>query len=301
MALCLQEIWRVPHHHTLMLFQLVLFDIFEQGVAHFWEFRLRLIYYHQGLCRCKPSSLSDQQHHEDRVQYQLELELEYTSSSCTDTVTVKATAVLINIGDAVYRENNLGWPFEARGHAALVTGFLGGCSKDNLEDASNFQIIEMKCGGPITSTLNTMTNASGKECWGCFTKSGLTYSERVDIVFTAKGLLDEGIGWCDETLDYYGGDWDGTIADIDDLRCDGLVELCYEYNGYDAWGRKDGASYNYSILSFLDEHNESWGFWEKDLQPATQCAHESTHQGTEWGTTLTSEDLCEPIGHSGDD
>lgn len=36
-----------------------------------------------------------------------------------------------------------------------------------------------------------------------------------------------------------------------------------------------------------------------DMQPATQCAHENTYQGTVWQTTFVPQNLCAPVGHIG--
>ena len=83
------------------------------------------------------------------------------------------------------------------------------------------------------------------------------------------------------------------IADIEDLRCDGIVEICYELNGIDAWGAiVDGSSQpNYSVIDYLGEHNNFFGDWRMTLQPATQCGHAAIHngviyKGVYWDTKL---------------
>lgn len=51
--------------------------------------------------------------------------------------------------------------------------------------------------------------------------------------------------------------WDGTIAGIQNLRCDGLVEVVYELAGVQVWGRD---WMNYPIQAYPEEHN-TIGLW----------------------------------------
>ena len=53
-----------------------------------------------------------------------------------------------------------------------------------------------------------------------------------------------------------GSDWDGSLQDIAYLRCDGLVELAYEYNAVMVWGRKVGGAARYDIQYYQDDHND---------------------------------------------
>ena len=118
-------------------------------------------------------------------------------------------------------------------------------------------------------------------------------------------------------------DCDGRLNTIAELRCDGLVEVCYEINGVEVWGMAGrppdgGVHYDitdvadfYSYNEFtgnwtqgpneypdnLEEHNDfdDWG-WEDTLMPATQCGHVTPVNGN---TRFQLEDLCIPVGSKG--
>lgn len=55
-------------------------------------------------------------------------------------------------------------------------------------------------------------------------------------------------------IDWYGSSWDGTIADLDNIRCDGLVEVAYELNSVKVWA-KDQQESHYLIQNYPEEHN----------------------------------------------
>ena len=76
--------------------------------------------------------------------------------------------------------------------------------------------------------------------------------------------------------------WNGTLNDIDNMRCDGLVEMVYEWNDVDAWGKivSGNTHYDFTVQAYLDEHNAwRWGddpeHWEWDMWstclPVTQA------------------------------
>jgi hypothetical protein len=53
-------------------------------------------------------------------------------------------------------------------------------------------------------------------------------------------------------ITWHGPNWDGIIENIHALRCDGVVEVCYELAGVEVWG-KNGV--HYPIQNWPDEHN----------------------------------------------
>jgi hypothetical protein len=253
---------------------------------------------------------------------QLELRYTYESSQASDTV--KATVVMLNLGNAVYRDiNKAGVPQKERGHAALIYDYIGNCTLSELNNPDNFRIIEMS--GPTNNrTLTTMTNYPGYPCYGCYTNtSQITYTKRLAIIKTAKQLVENApidYEWNDALLP---ANWDGAVDSIASLRCDGLVEVCYEKNGINVWAmRRDfnGISYNYDItdqsdiLSYngllgtwsagsnnakdnLEEHNDfDATFWADTLMPATQCGKTLPVNAV---TTFSKQNLCCPIGHKG--
>jgi len=55
-------------------------------------------------------------------------------------------------------------------------------------------------------------------------------------------------------IDWNGSSWNGTIDDLDNIRCDGLVEVAYEVNLVKVWG-KDQQESHYLIQNYPVEHN----------------------------------------------
>jgi len=47
-----------------------------------------------------------------------------------------------------------------------------------------------------------------------------------------------------------------TIERISHLRCDGLVETCYEWSTLDVWGWQNGGSTFYNIMNYPEKHND---------------------------------------------
>ena len=103
---------------------------------------------------------------------------------CADIV--KATVVMINLANAVYRDNQI-WSQGSRGYAALVWKFVGPLTKANLEDDAKFSIIEI-AGPTDNKALATMTQA-GETVYGCFTNPSITYVQRLKILQAAKSLV----------------------------------------------------------------------------------------------------------------
>ena len=72
-------------------------------------------------------------------------------------------------------------------------------------------------------------------------KSGLTSSKKTAVIATARKLTTENIPYViSQQLDYYNktsnGTQKGEPSDISNIRCDGVVEYCYEYNGIRIYG-----------------------------------------------------------------
>ncbi len=231
--------------------------------------------------------------------------------------TVVATSVMINLGNAVHREGDIPY-MKKRGHAAIVYKFIGECNKEDLSDDKKFLIIET---GPLRvrgdHSLETIT---GYSPWGCFTTGSVGYVDQLKILQAAKSLVGR-IPWAMFHNALMPAKWDGKLTTIKRLRCDGLVEVCYEKNGIDVWGMErvpEGNKINYDIADQtdnwtyknhrwwprsnkwpdnLEEHNDFDGRgWEDTLMPATQCGKVKPVNAA---TKLTKQDLCSPIGSKG--
>jgi len=216
--------------------------------------------------------------------------------------TVKATVVMINLGNAVYRYG--GGVAAGRGHAALVTSFLGPCTRDNLMNDARFQITEMPGygHGPERNLLTNITAAPGLDAWGCYTNTAdISYVARLSILCWAAGIMNRAadIGYCHEDA-MEPEEWDDHLNTIENLRCDGLVEVCYEANGINVWGRIIGGSaprYDIRNDDFQEDHGDFGNlWWANTLVPATQCGHVAPVDAV---TTFVRQNLCTPIGSRG--
>ena len=164
-------------------------------------------------------------------------------------------------GDAIY--HNLTGLFSIIGydHAGIYYGYTGG----DRADLANHRVIEV---GSLFDTVheNSFADFVGGEdkyYYGAYTNPSITASQRAAIIATAEDFRDNTnltytiFG----QIDWNGLDWDGTIADLDNIRCDGLVECCYEMNGVDVWGREGT---HFSIVQYPEEHNDMPDFYNHD-------------------------------------
>jgi hypothetical protein len=103
---------------------------------------------------------------------------------------------------------------------------------------------------------------------------GITSVERKQIVDTAATLLGKNIWWTwVDMLDYQWTGWDGTVEDIDELRCDGVVEYCYETHNLRVCGGKNpnvGNQWNIAVAgkNHPENHND---FHDHDYDPGELC------------------------------
>lgn len=212
--------------------------------------------------------------------------------------TVKATVVMLKLGAGLYR--NMGFPPADRGHTGLLTKFNGNgdCTPVKLRDSSLYTVHEMQ-KSPSPGKCNTPTWKDFYDAatyWNEYSCT-LTYVQRLKILKTAKWVESRG-----DDINYAGTSdvllpesWNKTIKNITGLRCDGLVEFCYEWNNISVWGHKPpDVVPHYSIKYYTEEHNDiilGLG-WYESLYPATQCAHEGSNP--EWDTKFNSMDIIEP-------
>ena len=85
-------------------------------------------------------------------------------------------------------------------------------------------------------------------------------------------------------LDHKGNTWNGTINDIQRVRCDGVVEFCYEKNGQRVSSGIDSSEWNISRAGnrFLDNHNSfhTWFYDDGELCPRIQAGDHSDPNDT---------------------
>jgi hypothetical protein len=215
-----------------------------------------------------------------------------------------------------------------RGHAAIVARFDGPCTRPTLFADTHFMLIDQREGGPYyDQTLENITNLAGFPRRGCYTNPSVTYVDRLRILAAAKALIprapiaygfDDAVGPVN---------WNGHLDTITALRCDSIVEVCYEINGINVWAmfraaaRGGDDTYNYSIADQadqwsyndttgtwthqanqmpdnLEEHNDydQLGDWDDTFMPATQAGYVAPENAR---TQFARQNLCVPIGSTG--
>jgi hypothetical protein len=228
---------------------------------------------------------------------------------------------MMNLANAVYRENQI-WSQGSRGHSAMVWKFVGPLTRANLLNDEMFLIIEI--AGPTNNkNLRTITDPDLIP-FGCYTNPQVTYVQRLKILQAAKSLVGRNFGY-----PAFGSDvllprnWDGKLTTIEELRCDGLVEVCYEINGVEVWGMRrtvEANTVHYDITDQSDvwNYNPVFGTWTPEtdsepdnleehndfdlvgwadvLMPATQCGYRTPEDAA---TRFQRQNLCVPVGSKG--
>jgi len=162
-------------------------------------------------------------------------------------------------GDAAYQDNNFyylwgGINFKWTGHAGLYAGINSNHIKrqiamtgDSKEDAEVRDIA-----------WSNMTSNSDLPYWGTYTLNNhtMSFADRKDVINTAVELtgydlrypaLGSPLNLWPDALNYYSNPGSNIDPyDVDRIRCDGVVEYCYEWNDLMVWG-KNGSNYDISI------------------------------------------------------
>ncbi len=201
-----------------------------------------------------PTTLYLEGYDESASANDVELKLSYangSSSICDDKL--KITVVRQNFGVAVYRDLDMPWPWTPLGHAGLITGYTGKRTKVFLTNESNWVTTEMGTAGIHTSDLQTFI-ATRPPFRGSCSVANLADVRRNEILRNAHDCLTEAIAYLwGDAISWDGPTWDGTIPDINELRCDGLVEVCYELAAIEVWGMNGT---HYPIQTWPAEHQD---------------------------------------------
>jgi hypothetical protein len=184
------------------------------------------------------------------------------------------------------------WPLlEEFGHTGIYSGLSPGAG-----GTSNAKIIEVGTffgDHVVQSNEWDPMDCLEPDCWGSFTLDNvnLTFEDRVAIVQTARDLLEETISYpldlppdvSDALNAVAGGAPRVEPWEIERLRCDGLIEYCYELHGFPVWGIY-GTDCDISRYEWIDAHNDLYvphaGNPDTELAPVVQCGRAggvSTH------------------------
>ncbi|MVO99695.1 hypothetical protein [Paenibacillus lutrae] len=130
-------------------------------------------------------------------------------------------------------------------------------------------VYEIK-GYGYTVDLNSFTDFVGSETYlGPFTNPTMTATDKKNVLSTVAAMA------ADPDINYVGVnmiDWDANSgesiapSEIDDIRCDGVVEYAYEWNNHWVWGRttdgtKNGTPTNFDVsnIKYAKEHQNLGG------------------------------------------
>lgn len=256
------------------------------------------------------------------ISISLAVEVEHTHADHNRTT--------IEMGDAIYN-NGGSYPFCAgqqsyHWHAGIFCGF------NIVQGVAIFQGAEH---GPddaqriftgsyqIESDLGLVVNAFN-DCFenkfaeendisyaGAFSPNYyLSPTEREDIVIQAKefvlyseidwywgSLIDPVDHWFEDGAIWY-EDWQGTLADIEDARCDAIVEWAYEKNNHRVWANDNEPEDLWNVTlpgnDYVDAHGNvhlcgfSYGY---EMCPRSQSEHMEDHCGGNTTMQDTKENL----------
>lgn len=179
-------------------------------------------------------------------------------------------------GDAVYRD--LGLPgIEHLGHAALFYG---------VNSAHDGLVVEMHASawsifGDIR-VISLQSMIGGYGYWGAYSSTNSssrpdTFAERATIISYADELDTQDPGYPflgSACIDPQWG-WGSVLqpSEVDDIRCDGVVEYCFEYGtDFPVWGKNNA---HHDISLYPQEHNNLYTGSGSDpnteLAPIVQC------------------------------
>ncbi|HDL64102.1 MAG TPA: hypothetical protein ENH12_01790, partial [Proteobacteria bacterium] len=168
-------------------------------------------------------------------------------------------------GDAIYRSLNGVPALAGYDHAGLYYRFIGG----DRTDLNNHRIIHVQNLSDVViedSYADFCSSSDNNQYYGAYTNPLITPAQRAAIVATMEDFRDNTnlnyTVW--GQIDWEGSSWDGTIGDLENIRCDGFVECCYEMNGVDIWGKDQT---HYSIVDYPEEHNDMPDFVNNDHPP----------------------------------
>jgi phosphodiesterase/alkaline phosphatase D-like protein len=161
-------------------------------------------------------------------------------------------------GDAVYRQLD---PSASFGYDYNHTAIFAG-----LDSGNNGNVLQALGSGYVTHEeyFNYAFRNYGSAYYGAYTLNNrtMTFTDRRNVVTTAIGLVNAAIPYPSTFLEipvcivYYGGSFDGTIADISNIRCDGFVEYCYEKNNFRVWRNQLYVDSAWSIVLYPDLNND---------------------------------------------
>jgi len=158
-------------------------------------------------------------------------------------------------GDALYRIFAL---IDSVGYNYNHAGVFAGINSSDSERVIEAPVADNNPDNSFYSSFESVES----DYYGAYTLSNksLSFVERKAIVQVAIDLVAADKGYpllAHDALTYWGLTFEGTIADIHEIRCDGVVEYCYEKNGHKVWWNENEPStaWNISNDEGVEAHN----------------------------------------------
>ena len=178
------------------------------------------------------------------------------------TLAMPVYAASGNQGYAIYRDG-----VQNLGNLVWHAGFMD----DPTSTATSWPVLHMavQTDGETRIGWDSWSHfLYGKNFKGVFKpKGGITSSQRDDVVTLSRSLLTEDIGYTFvQQVQYSAGDqywvWP---KDITNMRCDGLVEYCYEWFGHRIIGADE-------VWDITRNNHQNWSAhsYTPAVQPKTQ-------------------------------
>lgn len=131
-------------------------------------------------------------------------------------------------------------------------------------NSSHYDRVRQALGTGYTTHetyFSTEFSNHGTDYYGAYTLNNMSmiFYYRRAVVSTAISLVNASIEYPSQPpscIIWYGTTFDGSIYDIANIRCDGFVEYCYEYNGLRVWRNQDYIESNWSIVYYPSTHND---------------------------------------------
>ncbi len=156
-------------------------------------------------------------------------------------------------GDAVYRKLvSTSWLGYNYNHAGIFAGQSGGTKR--CIEADTFT-GDTTIDNPFSSSFSDYDD----DYYGAFQLSDkvLKFGQRRAILATAKQVADAYLYYTFfSAVDPITSSRPVEISNIDNIRCDGVVEYCYEVNGNQSWWNTSSPD-RWDISLYPDEHNDS--------------------------------------------
>ena len=177
---------------------------------------------------------------------------------------VKITVVFIKKGDAVYRDKLLLFtPPINYNHVGIIRDYIGRRCRADIVNYANYTVYDMQRNGMRVTSLYTFSTEDNNSYYGPYTSSAISYYYRNYILKTLDYLKTRNIRYPEEfipyAIEYYSGECPSGAIGINEigcLRCDALIEVCYEYNNLMVWRWVGNQESFDSVMTYPAQHND---------------------------------------------